>query len=777
MCLKALGRPGADLSFLEAMLWLNKTSMSRNEINRSKIELKHLMSSPCTVAKPEANPELFPPPKIVVPNLKIPCASDAVEIAYSKKYGRHLIANRKIKPGEVLVVEKTFCKRLLPQNMYMHCSNCWQLSWAMIPCKSCINVAYCSEACKDEAWESYHEVECTVIGFLISHELNDDIFLTMRMAIMATQKGKKIDALKQELMTIDQNTDPCTMGCDKDGIFHSDNYRSIYCSKFGGGNEWVTEHLLSATISIAIAMCMLVRESKMFGERLALHASLKNPDVLLVGGLMFGVSRGQKFHQYGHALMAVSSLLNHSCDANTTRQFLRDGIAIHAIYPIEQGEQIFDNYFTVPYALIPKKMRQELFKEWKFDCECLPCAKNWPMMEDIPSFKDQPLTRQVKTELAKLPVESIILEFGEQIKTNIYSLETLNKLTHMVEMIHKLARKPCRELMIVVMMLKVLYDKTIFDYEPADQLEAREEKPSGFAHAPESSGDSSCPTTRKWRLATPAPPRRYSEALGSAILIESQSASCILMQGIVAVVSERCLFLQAASLDFSVLLTELTSVLWCALSICMIGRETEIFRKKMELNYTFKKNPEVILVDELMLRNVDITLMKATVFGASCSTSYDHGLALLALCGLPNHSCDPKTVEQWYTDHLALFAAYPIEKGEQIFRSYIPCYIVMEKSKRRGRLQDRNLMCEYLPCKEAWPTLFTHCSYQQKAVTQEGKIIIDDFLRQYLVTHGDFFLQKDITQNISNIITEVVEMNELLHNLVQKPVVNWTCQL
>ncbi|XP_068990065.1 SET and MYND domain-containing protein 4-like isoform X3 [Neodiprion pinetum] len=313
-------------------------------------------------------------PKISAPNVKIPCASDAIAVEHSAKLVWHLIATRKIKPGEILILEKPHCTILDHWSIYIYCSHCLQISWTLIPCKYCVYAAYYSELCRDKAWNEYHEIECSIMGFLLCFSVPEQYWLGVRLTIMISQKGMKLATLKEELAHVDRFKGPHTKENINDGKFCNEQYRNIY---------------------------------------------------------------------------------------------------------------------TLP------------------------------------------------------------------------------------------------------------------------------------------------------------------NNVGSSFVLK-----------------------------------QLVSVLWCALSICMIGRETEMFGKKME-------------------------------FGASCcSASYDHGLTLLALCRLANHSCDPNTIEQWYTDYLALYAAYPIEKGEQIFRSYVPRYIVMDKSKRRGRLQDRNLMCECIPCKEDWPTLVTHCSYKQKAVTQ-----------------------------------------------------------
>ncbi|XP_046414095.1 SET and MYND domain-containing protein 4-like [Neodiprion fabricii] len=358
-------------------------------------------------------------PKISAPNVKIPCASDAIAVEHSAKLVQHLIATRKIKSGEILILEKPHCSILNQRSIYTYCSHCLQISWTLIPCKYCVYAAYYSELRRDKAWNEYHEIECSIMGFLLCFSVPEQYWLGVRLTIMISQKGMKLATLKEELAHVDRFKGPHTKENINDGKFCNDQYRNIY---------------------------------------------------------------------------------------------------------------------TLP------------------------------------------------------------------------------------------------------------------------------------------------------------------NNVGSSFVLK-----------------------------------QLVSVLWCALSICMIGRETEMFGKKMEVNYTFTKNPHVIFVGELMLRNVDISLMKATVFGASCcSASYDHGLTLLALCRLANHSCDPNTIEQWYTEHLALYAAYPIENGEQIFRSYVPRYIVMDKSKRRGRLQDRNLMCECIPCKEIGPRSSLIVATSKKQLLKRPKLKLMPFCNNTL---------------------------------------------
>lgn len=204
LCQRALGIPDFESSLQEALVWLDKLGMSEEQMNKTRVKLEEECTS-LPLAKSLVNVAQYPVPEIHSPSSEAPCASDAVAIKYSEKYGRHLVATRKIKPGELLILEKPYCSKLEEENMYTHCAHCLQECWSLIPCRCCVYVAYCSEACKDEAWTQYHEVECPVVGYLVDYKLISPLWISMKTVIMGTQKGTKLDSLKEELQNIDCN--------------------------------------------------------------------------------------------------------------------------------------------------------------------------------------------------------------------------------------------------------------------------------------------------------------------------------------------------------------------------------------------------------------------------------------------------------------------------------------------------------------------------------------------------------------------------------------------
>lgn len=205
LCLTALGRPNAKSCFEKALEWLDKMTLDEDKIKKLRNQLEKFITADFAIVEiPKNLTEIDDLPDVEDPNEEVPCASDALAIRYSKELGRHLVATRKIDPGEVLAVEEPFSLILTPENLYTHCSRCLKISWAMLPCEHCVTAMYCEKYCKDRAWDEYHEIECKVVGFFMHLESHMQCLFSMRLAIIATKKGRKINDLRKTLEKVEQ---------------------------------------------------------------------------------------------------------------------------------------------------------------------------------------------------------------------------------------------------------------------------------------------------------------------------------------------------------------------------------------------------------------------------------------------------------------------------------------------------------------------------------------------------------------------------------------------
>ncbi|KAJ8679264.1 hypothetical protein QAD02_015051 [Eretmocerus hayati] len=199
-CLTALGSPD-DTKYLEKVrFWLNKVDggmkkealiklMSKSELvvqnkrdqNSMKMEKKNAKSMK-TIAEAEER-------------------KDFVEIAYSGKHGSHLIASKDIRPGEILLVEKSL-SIINPAQKFAYCGHCSSFLWDLVPCDFCSSVCFCSEQCKTEAWQYYHDVECSIMphsSLLHVPTRGPYSQLGLRILIMALKQSGNITNLKNSI--------------------------------------------------------------------------------------------------------------------------------------------------------------------------------------------------------------------------------------------------------------------------------------------------------------------------------------------------------------------------------------------------------------------------------------------------------------------------------------------------------------------------------------------------------------------------------------------------
>lgn len=95
-------------------------------------------------------------------NPKYPFAKNAVNIVL--KDGKEtIVAQSDIKLGEIIVIETAFVSGTLETNKLVLCYNCNKASYNMIPCKTCAHVVYCDEACRDQCWKEFHNIECPMM--------------------------------------------------------------------------------------------------------------------------------------------------------------------------------------------------------------------------------------------------------------------------------------------------------------------------------------------------------------------------------------------------------------------------------------------------------------------------------------------------------------------------------------------------------------------------------------------------------------------------------------
>ncbi|CAH0564153.1 unnamed protein product [Brassicogethes aeneus] len=313
-------------------------------------------------------------------NPLIECSSDAIEIKYSPNLGRHIVAKRDISPGEILAIEKPYCK-ILVDCFFNHCHNCLKLCYNLKPCPKCCTFLYCSDECEISS-KNYHDIECCVSKTLQDLKLDKLKLIALRTAIISKKHYNKI----------------WNITTDEKDVYTSGNFKEIH-ALIANTEKRSTPDLFERSFTSSILFYIIRKWTNFFdGADEASEAAFK--EILLIN-LQTGPCNFHEISEItqnedgvyapveiGSGSYSFLSMLNHSCTPNVLRNCYGSAIVLRCLETIREGEQCFDNY-GYHYAIMVKSDRQKhLSKQYFFDCLCLACEEDWPLYEDLSLVKE-----------------------------------------------------------------------------------------------------------------------------------------------------------------------------------------------------------------------------------------------------------------------------------------------------------------------------------------------------------------------------------------------------
>lgn len=303
-------------------------------------------------------------PKIKNINPNMPSAADNIKIVKNDEFGRHIVANRTINPGELLLVENSYVQCVFADIFTAYCSECLEVCYNLIPCDKCSGVLYCSRLCKRKAYVDYHRYECAVLLHFGFNMININ---AVRMTLKAVKEfGKEL-------------TEP--------NVYRSDRFKEFSELKFHKPTELDFKTLIQAAAA-AKAFYALKKHTDIFSEfdiddkenvlktMLFNNALIEQTNAVSVTEHDISV-----YFKYGRAVYSTFSLFNHACNENVGHSFYGSTIVLRATRKIRKGQQCFVNYGVNPF-IDTKMSRQKIIQGcFCFTCKCQACEQNWPKLE------------------------------------------------------------------------------------------------------------------------------------------------------------------------------------------------------------------------------------------------------------------------------------------------------------------------------------------------------------------------------------------------------------
>ncbi|XP_012219743.1 SET and MYND domain-containing protein 4-like [Linepithema humile] len=312
-------------------------------------------------------------------------ASAAVSLDETLSKGRHVVANRDIKKGQVLFIEKAFA--FVPLNIYEMnhvCHHCCRTITAEVctPCTTCIDVLYCDLECLEKA-RPYHRWECLGYQLCIWSQIGI-AYLALKMlfiSVLTTDIDKFNDV--QVLMTnFDQANPSDTISyaltasllthylSGYTDFFESVNLKECLASKFtdehdGFSATYNLDRTCHQRLFVGSLLLKYILQLVANGYAITKINTTLIPDSCL---------RVQQQDRIATAIYPTASFMNHSCNPNVINSFMDDVLIVKAVRDIKENEEIVHCYGP-DFRRMPRSERQERLKsQYCFKCSCNACT-------------------------------------------------------------------------------------------------------------------------------------------------------------------------------------------------------------------------------------------------------------------------------------------------------------------------------------------------------------------------------------------------------------------
>lgn len=328
----------------------------------------------------------------------MPQVANCLQLQQNEQFGRHLITNRGLNVGDVVMIDKPFVTVLDDLLRYVRCAYCYhETIFTLIPCEGCTLAMYCSEDCLSKAHQQYHRYECAVIRDMwrIYGDIPVIALRTIALAIAAFDHD--LTALEKHLDNLDEpGVNAFTM--DWKTATPKDIYDTVHM--LTTNQQLRRRKDLAYRIFIATIVHQLVMERTELGAICKVNVKTKKLlfDLILRHLQILQCNRqwisfmDYKLEEavydcegYATGCFPLISMLNHSCASNIKRITMRDGrCAVVVVRPIAEGGQLFDNYELHHLQHDLEERQTAMQNLYNFRCQCEACINDYPPLTELP---------------------------------------------------------------------------------------------------------------------------------------------------------------------------------------------------------------------------------------------------------------------------------------------------------------------------------------------------------------------------------------------------------
>jgi len=334
-------------------------------------------------------------------NKKMRDLSNLVKVEHNEDVGRHVIAAKPIKAGDTLAVEEPFAAVLYPDKLGSNCDNCFAKLRAAFPCPNCAGVGYCSVACRDEAWNSFHRYECQFQDLILG--LGSSALVRLAYRIVASQSLKFFDNIKHNLNVDEKRSEIESLALHYSipGVTKATYLSYLNLFNLVGLDKMRWPEDLFNRALMSVCLLKILKSARYFPNKS--DPDTFTNDEVFIGSLMMRHMNVLQFNAHeiyeffrgdrarmkpfknnliGVGVYPQASYFNHSCHPGTTRYNIGKKLVLKSLTPIMPGQEVCENYGQVFYFKNKTDRQKELSGRYWFKCECRACREDWPLLKE-----------------------------------------------------------------------------------------------------------------------------------------------------------------------------------------------------------------------------------------------------------------------------------------------------------------------------------------------------------------------------------------------------------
>ncbi|OAD54696.1 SET and MYND domain-containing protein 4 [Eufriesea mexicana] len=377
---------------IERAMKIDTSSFHSMDLKTMKTELMTLFGNACTAGEKVSQALHERSPKL----------HKEIRLDYDPNTGRHFFkAVTSILTGDVILIEKALVSQLVTHKSRNACHHCTKYCEALIPCEYCPLLTYCSEECRKEAFNEYHQFECGL------HDLSVIDQCAIKLLVKLTKNACYVkNAVKycEELKNISETSTRELWNMEKLIV---DNFMSILDLSTSMENV-MAYPMRKHRISVALAMLLRKQIPNYIQDNLVDVLGLVNlicraSYIADTYHFQDDISCIKREHIMAENIFRLLSFTTHSCCANTVHTIEKDNvIVLRAAKDIKQDENITFNFLTTRSCYKGFLERDVLWKQRTGRaCECEVCCLKYDFDSKIKKKLDIP--EEVRKHLQENP--------------------------------------------------------------------------------------------------------------------------------------------------------------------------------------------------------------------------------------------------------------------------------------------------------------------------------------------------------------------------------------